>query len=409
MKFEEILKYSLKSVQQRQIRSWLTVLGIVIGIAAVVSLLTIGQGFSDEIDKQLSSFGSNTIFIAPISESQSQSAMFRAPGSSPTSGKLFEKDADRLKKIPDLDEITKLVMGRGTIGFKGKEITSSIMGVEPGIYEKTTMISLEEGRFLLDSDRRVVAIGASVSEDSFGNNKVGVNSFLTLNGKKFRVVGVLKRSGGSFGPTSSIDSGIFVSFKDGQELFKGSLAENEVSIITVTAKEGSDIDEVTDKITAEMAAAHKTRADEKDFSVINSKTFQEKVGSILGMVTAFLGAIASISLLVGGVGIANSMLTSVMERTREIGILKAVGARRDDILKIFILESGALGGLGGVIGVILGSVIAYLANFAGIPVSIRPEMLVFVFLFSVGIGLVSGFIPARRAANLSPVEALRYE
>lgn len=158
-----------------------------------------------------------------------------------------------------------------------------------------------------------------------------------------------------------------------------------------------------------MAAAHKTRADEKDFSVINSKTLQEKVGSILGMVTAFLGAIASISLLVGGVGIANSMLTSVMERTREIGILKAVGARRDDILKIFILESGALGGLGGVIGVILGSAIAYLANFAGIPVSIRPEMLVFVFLFSVGIDLVSGFIPARRAANLSPVEALRYE
>ena len=410
MKLIDIAKYSLKSLTQRQIRSWLTMLGIVIGIAAVVSLLTIGQGFNEEIEKQLSAFGSNTIFIAPISEAQSGAAALRGgPGTSPSTGKLFEKDVDRLKKIAEIEEMTKIIVGRGTVGFKEKQITATVQGIEPGIFEKTTLVEIENGRFLVDSDQRVAVIGASISEDSFGNNKVGVNSFITVNGKKFRVIGILKKSAGGFGPSSQLDTAILIPAKDAQSIFKESLAENEISAIVVKLKDGSDIDDVTDKINQEIANSHKVRLDEKDFSVLNPKIIQERIGAVVGLVTVFLGAVAAISLLVGGIGIANTMFTSVLERTHEIGVLKAVGATRSEILKIFVFESAALGGIGGLLGTFLGGFIAYAASTFGVPASIKPEILLFALAFSIAVGLGSGFVPARRAADLSPVDALRYE
>ncbi len=410
MKFIETVQYAAKSLHQRKMRSWLTILGIVIGIAAVVSLLAIGEGFNEQVSEQLGSLGSNTVFVTPLSDSASSSAVFSGgPGSLATSGKLFQKDADRLERIAEIDVIARLLIGRASIGFKDKDISAQVSGIEPGVFEETTAIEIEEGRFLSSGDQKVAVIGASVAEDFFDNHKVGVNSFLTINDKKFRVIGILKKSGGGFGPTSQTDTGIYVLFEDAQDLFSDSLAENEIGAIALTLKEGSDIDEVTDAITTEIAASHKVRTDDKDFSVINPKVIQERVGSILGLLTVFLGALAGISLLVGGVGIANSMFTSVIERTREIGVLKAVGATRDDILKIFIYESVFLGMAGGIGGVLVGSAIALLAQFFGAPAAIKLEILLFGIVFSSVVGLISGFIPARRAADLSPVDALRYE
>ena len=410
MKFVDILNYAAKSLRQRKIRSGLTILGIVIGIAAVVSLLSIGQGFNQQVSEQLSALGSNTIFITPLSESASSSAVFSGgPNSAASSGKLFQKDADRLERIAEIDTIARLLIGRASVGFKDKQISAQVSGIEPGVFEKTTTIEIEEGRFLTLSDQKVVVIGSNVAEDFFDTHKVGVNSFLTLNGKKFRVIGIMKKSGGGFGPASQVDNGIYILFKDAQDLFKASLAENEIGAIALTLKEGSDVDETTDAINNEIAASHKVRLDDKDFSVVNPKTIQERVGSILSLLTIFLGAIASISLLVGGVGIANSMLTSVVERTKEIGVLKAVGATKEDILNIFMYESIFLGMVGGIGGAILGSVIALVAQGFGAPAVLTIQITLFAILFSSFVGFISGYIPAKRAAELSPVDALRYE
>jgi putative ABC transport system permease protein len=409
VKIDQIAGYALKSLRQRQLRSWLTILGVVIGIAAIVSLLTIGEGFNQQVQQQLSALGENTVFVVPVAESQGSSLAFRSPGSVTTSGKLFDEDAERLRRIPEIEEIARILSGRGTIGFKEKEISSTVQGIEPGIFEKTTLVEIEEGRFLEAHDRRVAVVGSSTAEDSFGTNRIGVNSFILINGKKFRVIGILQKTGGGFGPAAQMDTAILVHFEDAQELFQESLAPHEVGAIVLTLREGSDVDDVTEKITSEIAASHRIRPEDKDFSVINPKVIQEQVGSILGLVTAFLGAIASISLLVGGVGIANVMFTSVVERTREIGVLKAVGAKREDILRIFVFESAALGGMGGGGGAIVGLTVVYPAALLGFPIAIHWEIVLFALIFSIAVGFVSGFVPARRAAELSPVDALRYE
>ncbi|MEK6981513.1 MAG: ABC transporter permease [Candidatus Micrarchaeota archaeon] len=409
MKSLEIINYAIKSLRHRELRSYLTIIGIIIGIGAVVALLSIGQGFSDEVNKQLSSFGSNTIFVAPVSESQTSNLAFTSPGSITTSGKLFEKDAERLKKIGEIDTISKVVSGRGSIGFKEKQITSTVQGIEPGIFEKITTIEIENGRFLVETDQRVVVIGSSIADGSFDRNIIGVNSFITINGKKFRVVGVLKKTGGGFGPSSQLDTSILVPFKEAQNLFKENLAENEVGSLAISVKDGTNIDDVSDQITLEIASSHKLRVEDKDFSVINPKTIQERIGSIIGLVTMFLGAVAAISLIVGAIGIANTMFTSVLERTKEIGVLKSIGATNDNVLQIFVFESTLLGALGGLVGSVLGLIVVYLLSFFAVPVSIKFEIVVFGTIFSALVGFVSGFIPARNAARLSPVDALRYE
>ena len=218
MKLVEIAAYSITSLRKREIRSWLTILGIVIGIAAVVSLLTIGGAFNQEIDKQLSKLGSNTIFVSPMGSSGS--AGF---GSSyrPSAGKLFQKDVERLKKIPEIEQIARLMMGSATVKFRDKELTIPLQGVEPGVFELTTSFEIENGRFLLETDRRVMVIGAKIANDTFGaENKVGVNNYLLINGLKFRVIGVLKESGGGITPAGSMDSMMVIPFEDARELFK---------------------------------------------------------------------------------------------------------------------------------------------------------------------------------------------
>lgn len=409
MRLADIMRYSLKSLRHRQIRSWLTILGIVVGIAAVVSLLNIGQGFSAEVNRQLGRLGGNTLFITPLSESQSSSAGL-SPSLPPSAGKLYQKDVDRLRRIAEIEDIARLAMGRATVEFKGKEITATVQGIEPGVFEKTTDIGMREGRFLLDSDKHVAVIGANIADDTFGENKkAGANSYFLINGVKFRVIGVIEKTGGGFGPAARLDNAVFVHFDDARQMFSEQIAENEIGAMAVLVQEGANVPDVVEKIKLELDSSHKVKPEERDYSVVSPASIQEAIGTVISLVTVFLGAIAGISLLVGALSIANGMLSSVLERTHEIGVLKAVGATQEDILRIFLLESGAVGAIGGIAGSLLGIAIVLLVGLFGFAIQIDWPIVLFGVLFAFGIGMASGYLPAKQAARMNPVDALRYE
>jgi putative ABC transport system permease protein len=406
MKTLDTFQYSFKNLRHRQLRSWLTILGIVVGIASVVALLTIGLGFQAEVNRQIGALGGRTIFVSPVSAGAS--AAFSG-GTAPSSGKLYQKDYERLKKIPEIEDIARLLMGRTTLKFKDKEVSSTVYGIEPGVFEKTTAIDIENGRFLLPSDRRVAVIGNTISENTFGqNNKVSVNSYLEIGGEKFRVIGIMKKSGNGFGG-GRVDSGIYIPFDEARQLFRSTYRDGELGAMAVLIREGADSDEVTEKMQFELDSSRKVKPDERDYSVVNPKTIQAAINQVLGLMTLFLGAIAGISLIVGGLAIASAMFTSVMERTREIGVLKAVGATQKDILKIFIFEAGMLGGIGGLIGTLLGLAIVYAGSLFGLPATINWGIALFGLAFAFLVGLAAGYVPAKNASALNPVDAMRYD
>ncbi|MCX8196976.1 MAG: ABC transporter permease [Candidatus Micrarchaeota archaeon] len=407
MKLADVLAYSFMNLRHRKLRSALTILGIVIGICAVVSLVTFGKGFQEEVNKQLGALGGRTIFVSPVASVGTASA-FRA-GAAPSSGKLYQKDYERLKKIAEIEEIARLLMGRTSLKFKDKEISGMVFGIEPGVFEKTTAIEIETGRFLLPSDRKVAVIGNTISESAFGqNNKVGLNSYIEISGQKFRVIGIMKKSGNAFSG-GRVDSAIYIPFEDARQLFRSTFKEGEIGAMAVLIREGADAEEVSEKMRAELDASRKVKPDERDYSVVNPKTIQDAINQVLGLVTLFVGTIAGISLVVGGLAIASSMFTAVVERTKEIGILKSIGATQEDIMRIFIFEAGILGGIGGLIGVLVAFGIVYLANSFGVPSQIDLFVGLFGVSFAFLVGVLAGLVPARNAAKLSPVEALRYD
>jgi len=406
MRLTDIVSYAFNSLSHRQTRFWLTILGVVIGIASVVALLTLGSAFSAEVNKQLSALNGNTIYIMPIAESQLQSGSF-----SPQMGyssKITENDAQRLKKIPEITDISRLIERRATVSYKDVNLTTTIDGIEPAVFQKVSSIEVAEGRFLLDTDHHALGIGGSAAEKMFGADKpVAVNSYIAINGVKYRVIGILKKTGGTFG--SDLDNGVFVTYADAQEIFKNSMGKNEMDAIALAVPEGADMSDIVERIKTELDASHKVKPDERDYSVIDPEFIAQSIGTVLGLVTLFLGAIAGISLIVGALAISTSMFTSVIERTQEIGVLKAVGASREDIMKIFMLESGALGLVGGILGTALGLALVYIGGYFGLPVAVDAGIAAFGVLFAFAVGLLSGYFPAQRAAALSPVEAFRYD
>jgi len=406
MKTADVISYSVNSLSHRQTRFWLTILGVVIGIASVVALLTLGQAFNAEVNKQLSALNGNTIYIVPIAESALQSGSF-----SPTMGyssKLTNKDVDRLKRIPEISDISRVIERRASVEYKEVKLTTTIDGIEPAVFQKVSSIEVAEGRFLQDTDHHALGIGGTAAESMFGTDKrVAVNSIVLINGVKYRVIGVLKKTGGGFG--SDLDNGIFVTYQDAQEIFRNSIGKEEMDTIALAVPEDVNMKDLVERVKVEMDASHKVKPDERDYSVIDPEFIAKSVGTVLGLVTVFLGAIAGISLIVGGLAISTSMFTSVIERTQEIGVLKAVGATSNDILKLFLFEAGALGLAGGLMGTALGLVIVYIGGLFGLPVQVDAGIAAFGVAFAFVVGILSGYFPAQRAAKLSPVEAFRYD
>lgn len=399
--------YGLKNLQTRKLRSWLTIIGMVIGVMAIVIILSISEGFNNDIKKQLEAFGADMMFVYPIS-GFSQAFEGGNFGLTQTSGKLFQEDVDDIDNIPGVKQVARAAFGRVTLSFKGKNISAMVYPMDTEGFEMYgDYIEVEAGRYYKNGERNVAFFGYSAANDLFGKDKVEAGSVVQINGKNYRVIGVQKKIGGSLGSTD--DANIYLPYEDGRGLFEGQLLKDEVKIIYVQIDEGFDADKIKETIEAKLGANHRARPDELDFSVITSEQIMEIVGTILFTAQLVLGAIALIASVVGGIGISNTMFMNVLERIREIGILKSVGATQRDILMIFLVESAIIGLAGGTIGLLAGfGALELLKEIFDVPVLVTPAIVAFVFLFSLGTGALAGLIPAYRAARMDPVDALEF-
>ncbi|MBD3390120.1 FtsX-like permease family protein [Candidatus Micrarchaeota archaeon] len=404
MKFWDVANYSFGHLKHRGLRTWLTLLGVVVGIAAVVLLVGLAQGLRAGVSEELELFGPDLIVILPINL---EGGAFAGPTSlRPTSGKLFDKDVEVVRKTEGVDIITKAIYTNADLKFKRDSVSSTVYGMETDTYQDTMVLrELDEGRLLEPGDRKVALVGATIAYDTF-DEELRANSFLEIAGEKYRVVGILSETGSSY---SNVDSMIIIPFEDAQRIAGNTIADREVSAIRLKISEGYEPLEVEENIEWALMKHRGVTEDDKDFSMISARFIQEQVDSILGALTVFLMIVSGISLLVGAIGISNTMFMSVLERTREIGVLKSIGATSKQIQDVFLMEASMIGVSGGVLGLVVGALLVELVIFFGFDAVISLEMAAVAFIVSVGVGIIAGTIPAKNASKVPAIEALRYE
>jgi putative ABC transport system permease protein len=413
MKLYRLFFDAIENLSANKLRSMLTVLGIVIGVAAVIAMLSIGRGAEASITSQIESIGTNLVYVSP--GSTSQGGVQSASGSA---GTLTTDDADALTALPNVAAVASSTNNFVQIVSQGQNTRTRLVGVTPG-YETVSSLTLEDGVFISEANQNarslVVVLGSSVAETLFGSTAGVVGQKVRLNGQQFKVVGVLASKGGT--GFMNQDDQVFIPLSTalnrlvGGARFRGA---SVISQITVKASDSDAVDQVVADVTSTMRSLHGTVEGADDFSVTSQQDTLEAATSVADTLSLFLGGIAGISLMVGGIGIMNIMLTTVTERTHEIGLRKAIGARRSDILLQFLVESTVLSLLGGILGAALGWGIARLMGqiqFSGTTITpvVAPDSVLLATLFSMAVGLFFGIYPATRAARLQPVEALRYE
>ncbi len=401
MNFFDCIKIGIEALFVNKIRTVLTLLGIIIGVLSIILLVSIGQGAKKYVYDELSELGSNLLLVTP--------GKIETTGGAPivtdTIHKLTYGDTKAIKRRTTVvKDVAPLVIGSGKIKYKNHSRDALVVGVTHE-YQTVRNLHVEIGSFISSSDvedrRRVCAIGRTVKRELFSeSNPLG--GMIKIINTRFRVIGIMEKKGRSLGV--DIDDYVWIPIQTAQELFN----TDQLTQFWAKANSEKEIEEAKKQITEVLTKRHNNN---EDFTVTTQAALLASASDIMGILTWALGAIAGISLIVGGIGIMNIMLVSVTERTREIGVRKAVGAKSKDILLQFLIESVSLSVFGGLSGILLGMTIGFILPlfFSSLPVNISLWAILLAFSFSVSVGVFFGVYPARKASLLDPILALRYE
>lgn len=405
MMLTDLAKETILAVTANKTRTGLTMLGIVIGIGSVIAMVAVGQGAQKSIEESIQSIGSNLLMIQPGS--------VRSAGVSAGRGNaktLTIADAEAIgSQIAKVKAVSPELSSRYQVTAKGQNTNTQIIGVTAD-YASVRSLEVDLGSFIRLKDSlsasKVAVLAPTTRDDLFGTSTNPVGQTISINKINFTVIGVTKAKGGS--GFNNQDDSVFVPLKTAQLYLSG----NEyLSTISIQADSQDVLTEVQNQVSQLLLARHKiTDSTKADFQIMNQADIVETASSVTGTFTALLAAIAGISLLVGGIGIMNMMLTTVTERTREIGLRKSIGAKRRDISQQFLAEAVLLTLLGGVIGIVFGWLASLaIAKFANTTTSVSGSSVLLAFAVSAAIGIIFGYYPAQRAAKLNPIDALRYE
>lgn len=407
MKTRDILHETYSAITSNKVRSSLTILGIVIGIASVIAMIAIGTGSQRAIESNIQSLGSNLILVLPGAQRGVGAQVNQGRGSAQT---LTLEDAAALSAQSSLAQaVAPELSGRYQVTARGPNTNTSVIGTNEA-YPTVRNIELTDGIFLTNADvknkSKVAVIGPTVRDDLFGEEANPLGQSIRIKNIDFTIIGITQAKGGS--GFSNQDDTIYIPITTAQQFLSGS---DRVSTISVQARSQSVMVDLQTEITTILLERHHlSDPTQADFSTLNQADIVATASSVTQTFTTLLGSVAAISLVVGGIGIMNMMLTTVTERTREIGLRKALGATGNDISTQFLIEAAVLTFVGGVCGVILGWVVAFIVQkLLNISTAVSPASVILACTVSAGIGIVFGYYPARRAAALSPIEALRYE
>ena len=405
----DVLQETYSALSANKVRTGLTMLGIVIGIGSVIAMVSIGQGAQSSITSSIQSIGSNLLIIMPGAQ--------RGPGAQVSTGRggaktLLQSDADAISaEVSGIGAVAPELSSRYQVTAKGEGTnTNTTVTGTTASYTTVRNLEIDSGSFITDQNNKslskVAVLGPSARDDLFGEGVDPVGKIIRIKSIEFKIVGVTKSKGGS--GFSNQDDVIFIPLNTAQKYLAGS---DYLSTVSIQAASEDVMTTVQEDITTLLLKRHKiTDSTLADFSIMNQSDILSTASTVTTTLTYLLAAIAGISLLVGGIGIMNMMLTTVTERTREIGLRKAIGAKRKDISLQFIIESIVLTFTGGAVGILLGCAISYLVNLSGlIQTTISIPSILLAFGVSTVIGIVFGYYPARRAASLNPIQALRYE
>jgi putative ABC transport system permease protein len=404
----DLLNETYCALVSNKVRSGLTILGIVIGIGSVIAMVSIGQGTQQSIESSIQSLGSNLLMIMPGSQRGFGSQVRIQRGSAQT---LTVSDSDAIQQeIGLVKNIAPEASSRYQITAKGTNTNTQVVGTVAA-YTDVRNLQIDQGVFISDQNNKnaskIAVIGPTARDDLFGENASGVvGQTIKINKIEFKVIGITKSKGGT--GFSNQDDMVFIPLMTAQRFLTGG---DYVTTISVQAANEKSMTEMQSQITNLLLTRHKISDPTlADFSIMNQADVVASASAVTGTLTLLLGAIAGISLIVGGIGIMNMMLTTVTERTREIGLRKAIGAKRSDITVQFLAEAVALTFIGGVIGVALGWAVSVgVTHFANIETKISLPAVLIAFGVSAVIGIIFGYYPAWRAARLNPIQALRYE